>query len=53
MGQPTRAEYDRDVSKGGLLMSDNTLIVKVAVWLNTTGTAIHMEPTFNLLYQFE
>jgi hypothetical protein len=53
MGQPSRAAYDRDVKDGGLLMPDNTMIIKVAVWLNTTGTALHMEPTFTMKYQFE
>jgi hypothetical protein len=51
-GQPSRAAYDRDVHVGGLLEADNTLVVKVAVFLNNTGTALHCEPTMTIQYQF-
>lgn len=52
-GQPARAAFDYDVSVGGLLQDDHVLIVKVAVWLNDTGLAIHMEPTLSIIYRFE
>ena len=32
---------------------DNTLFVKVAVWLNDTGQPIHMEPTWITVFQVE
>lgn len=50
---PARAAFNDDVSAGGLLGPDHKLIVKVAAWLNTTERPIHIEPTFNLTYQFE
>lgn len=52
-GKPERASFDNAVSAGGLLASDNTLYVKVAVWLNDTGLAIHMEPTWVTVLQVE
>lgn len=52
-GGPRRAEFDYDVSTGGLLQSDNKLLVKMAVWLNDTGLAIHMEPSFVMVYRYE
>jgi hypothetical protein len=51
--EPLRASFDREVSVNGLLESDNVLVIKVASWLNVTGKPIHMEPTFNVTYQFE
>jgi hypothetical protein len=51
-GLPSRAPFDDDVSAGGLL-TDGTLYVKVAVWLNNTGLEIHMEPTMVVVYRFE
>ena len=48
-----RIPFDADVSTGGLLLPDNVLVVKVASWLNTTGKAIHLEPTFTVIYRFE
>src|SRR5215469_10361198 len=48
-----RAAFNFDVSKGGLLGPDNTMISQVFVALNTTGLTIHMEPTFTMIYQFE
>lgn len=52
-GEKTRAPFDYDTHVGGLLMADNTLSVRVAVWLNTTGLAIHMEPSLVLIFQYE
>lgn len=52
-GHPERAAFDTKVSAGGLLESDNTLFVKVAVWLNDTGLPIHMEPTFVAVFQVQ
>jgi hypothetical protein len=40
------------IEAGGLLEADNTLIVKVASYLNTTGKALHIEPTFTITYEF-
>ena len=51
-GLPVRAPFDDDVSAGGLL-DDNTLYVKVAVWLNDTGLPVHMEPTMVIVYRLE
>jgi hypothetical protein len=51
--KPIRTPYSVDVSAGGLLETDNKLIIKVAQWLNTTGYPIHMEPTFTVTYRFE
>jgi len=48
-----RASFDFDVSIGGLLEADHTLISQTFVALNTTGLTIHMEPTFTMIYQFE
>lgn len=51
---PGRLSFDEDVSAGGLLEADNTLVVVVAVFLNTTGKPVHMEPTFSgVVYQYE
>ena len=52
VGPPARAPFDDDVSTGGLL-EDNTLYVKVAVWLNDTGLEIHLEPTMVIVYRLE
>jgi len=51
-GNPERASFDNQVSTGGLL-DDNTLYIKVAVWLNDTGLQIHMEPTMVIVYRLE
>lgn len=48
----SRAQYDLP-AVNQLLESDNRLVVTVASWLNTTGKAIHVEPTFTVVYQFE
>ncbi|MCU1327595.1 MAG: hypothetical protein JWN34_2965 [Bryobacterales bacterium] len=48
-----RAEFDHEVSTGGLLQPDHTMISQAFVALNTTGLTIHMEPTFTCVYQFE
>lgn len=52
-GSPCRSAFDYDVSTGGLLQADNKLLVKMAVWLNDTGLAIHMEPSFVMVYKYE
>lgn len=51
-GAPFRAGVDFEVKHGGLLV-ENTLVSKVAVFMNETGQAIHLEPSFVLVYQFE
>ena len=53
MGKPLRDPYDFNVRAGGLLEADNVLVLTAAVWLNTTGLKIHMEPTFVAVYRFE
>jgi hypothetical protein len=52
-GESRRAPFDFDTHVGGLLQDDGTMLVKAAVWLNTTGLAIHMEPSFTIVFQFE
>lgn len=52
-GRPERAAFDNAVATGGLLAKDNTLYVKVAVWLNDTGLPIHIEPTWVTVFQIE
>jgi hypothetical protein len=51
-GSPYMDMVNVDTSINGLLV-DNTLYSKVAVFLNETGGPVHMEPSFNLVYQFE
>lgn len=41
-----RLEFDQDVSAGGLLDADNTMLSQAFVALNTTGLTIHMEHTY-------
>jgi hypothetical protein len=48
-----RIPFDVDTSVGGLLGSDNILLIQSFVALNATGLTIHMEPTFVVVYQFE
>lgn len=48
-----RLPFDLNVSVGGLLGADNILLSQAFVALNTTGIAIHLEPTFVVVYQFE
>jgi len=48
-----RAPFSEDVKANGLLQPDNTLVIVVSAWLNTTGGAIHMEPTFTVTYRYE
>lgn len=50
---PERVAIDHNTAMGGLLEKDGTVNVKAAVWLNTLGLAIHMEPSLVLVYQFE
>ena len=50
---PLTRAVDYDTSVGGLLGQDNTLIVKVASFLNDTGAAIHLEPTFTMVFRWE
>jgi hypothetical protein len=50
--EPRRAAFDY----GNLAMAleaDNTLVLKLAAYLNTTGAAIHMEGTATIRYRFE
>ena len=48
----SRVSFDRDVSACGLL-KDVTFISQAFVALNTSGLAIHLEPTFTITYRFE
>lgn len=48
-----RLPYDLKVSVGGKLGADNIMLSQAFVALNTTGIAIHLEPTFVVVYQFE
>lgn len=50
---PGRIAFNRDVHVNGLLGPDNTLVIKTAIFFNTTGLFIHLEPTINFTYQFE
>ena len=52
-GAPERAAFDYQVGPGGLLQSDNAMLVKMAVWLNDTGLVIHMEPSFVVQFHYE
>lgn len=52
-GEAGRAPFDYDTHVGGLLEADNMMVVKAAVWLNTTGLAVHMEPSITVIFQFE
>ena len=52
-GEPFRVPVDYDVRVGGLLEKDHILYSKVAVFMNETGRALHLEPSFNLVFQFE
>ena len=51
--RPARTAFNADVRAGGLLESDNVLVVKIAAWLNDTGQPIHSEVSVTLTYQFE
>lgn len=51
--EPVTRSFDWTVRAGGLLEPDNTLLVKVASWLNTTGIPVHLEATFTIVYRFE
>lgn len=44
--------FDERIEAGGILPADNLLISQEAFFLNETGQAIHIEATFNLVYQF-
>lgn len=51
---PGGVMFDEDVSAGGLLLRDNILVIVTAVFLNTTGKLVHIEPTFSgITYQYE
>ena len=52
-GGPARSAFDYDTKAGGLLEPDGVLVLKMAVWLNDSGLAIHMEPSFVVVYQLE
>jgi hypothetical protein len=45
--------FDNDVHAGGLLQDDNTMILQMAVFENETGSPIHQEITFVLVYDYE
>jgi hypothetical protein len=45
--------FDHDVSAGGLLQPDNTMLLQIAVFENETGSSVHQEVTSNVVYQFE
>lgn len=47
------AEFDWDVSAGGLLEKDHTMIVRRAVYLNETGQSLHAEPSFIVSFRYE
>ena len=51
-GTPQRAPFDFNVSNGGLLDPDNKMILRIAVFLNTTGVPIHMETTLVVEFQY-
>lgn len=52
-GETQRASFDFDTHVGGLLEADGVIQVIVATWLNSTGLAIHLEPTITVIYQLE
>lgn len=52
-GLERRVAIDYDTHVGGLLEADNLMVVKVAVWLNSLGLAIHIEPSLVVVFQFE
>jgi hypothetical protein len=52
-GQPFRVPVDYNVGTGGLLEADNILYSKVAVFMNETGQAVHLEPSFTIQFNFE
>jgi hypothetical protein len=52
-GEPVTRSFDWISRAGGLLEPDNTLVVKVASWLNTTGVPVHLEATYTLVFQYE
>lgn len=52
-GESQRAAFDYDTRVGGLLGADHTINVKAAVWLNSTGLAVHLEPSFTIQFVFE
>ena len=50
---PVTRAFSRKTAIDGLLASDHILYIKVASWLNTFGVPVHLEPTFDVQYQFE
>jgi hypothetical protein len=52
-GEKSRAPFDYDTHIGGLLEQDGVLVVKAAVWLNSTGLAVHLEPSAVIQFQYE
>lgn len=52
-GEKSRVAFDYDTHVGGLLEDDNTMNVKVAIWLNTLDLCIHLEPSGTVVFQFE
>lgn len=51
-GEVARISFDQQIPNGRL-GEDHTLISKVAAWLNDTGRAIHIEPSFVIVFRFE
>lgn len=49
----TRLPFSEIVDVGGLLETDNVLLSQAFVALNTTGLAVHLEPTFVIVFQYE
>lgn len=52
-GEARRAPFDYDTHVGGLLEEDGVMNVKAAIWLNTLGLAIHIEPSLVVEFIFE
>lgn len=52
-GAPARIPVDFKVSEGGLLEADNIVVSKVAAWLNDTGCALHLEPSWVMVFRYE
>jgi hypothetical protein len=49
----TRIAYNVDYKDPAVLDSDNVLLVTLATFLNNTTRAIHLEVTYNIVFQFE
>lgn len=51
--EPIRAPFDFNVQEGGLLDADNTMLLRLGLYLNDTGVSIHMETTMVVTFRFE